>query len=264
MQTTIHIKPAPFVPRLVPLDGEPAEQVKDILPALPTQRKRSGWHSLPLAELQDRRTLKTFLFDGAGLLIDAQINLSDGSITPHKYKVHFTKRPVIRAKAEPSDIAPPWMRIAAPDKVPVNSVAGTSTMQKKPRGRPSKTFANRLKIHLQDFNTAAEVFAAQPRLEDIIVGVAGLDLSGNTRPLNKQMIAAMLCQIDPITSGAVEKWMNCGKRHAQKVALCLQIIVTGAMRITDSRLAVEIVNRDWDLDWKVDTPEELTMESEAE
>lgn len=99
------------------------------------------------------------------------------------------------------------------------------------RGRPSKGMVNSLKPYLTFYDKARDALDELPLLDDIVTGVVQLNLDGNTRALNKGVMIEMLQDLNVITSDAVENWMECGKRHAQKVATCLRLIVTLSLRI---------------------------------
>jgi hypothetical protein len=107
-------------------------------------------------------------------------------------------------------------------------------LKKSGRGRPSTVMVNSLKPHLTFYNEAKDALDDLPMLDDIVTGAVQLNLDGNTRPLNKNMMIEMLQDLKFISSDAVESWMGCEKRHAQKVAKCLRIIVTLSMRVVDS------------------------------
>lgn len=195
-------------------------------------RKRKAWYALPLSELQlERQTLRTVMFDDAGMLAGAKIDLSNGEITPHDYKDFFPKRAVIRAKAEPPDIDPSWVRIPA-SSTPKALLTDIPIEQKKRRGRRPKVVTNRLKCHLQGFDTVQQAFDTLQGLDNIVSGAAQLDREGNTRDLNKYALVSMLRKIDIISTQAVEALMQCDDRHARKVASAMRIINTEALKLS--------------------------------
>lgn len=118
----------------------------------------------------------------------------------------------------PTPIKPRWTQI------PDTAMAG------KRRGRPVKRIVNSLKPYIQYATSAREVLKTLPGLDDIATGAVQLDLDGNTRPLNKKAMIEMLQSLDVLTAEAIERWMGCGKRHAQKILMCLNIIVTLSVR----------------------------------
>jgi hypothetical protein len=192
-------------------------------------RLKARKHALPIEELNDRRTLRTVMRHEGVLLRGAKIERDSGEITPHDYKDYGYKRPLILAKTDPPDSEPHWMRTPEAEykgnAMLAALIAAKRPVQKPVRGRPPSVTVNSLKFYLQDFHTARETLSALSVFEDIVTGAVGLDREGNTRNLNKYQIVAMLSQLDEITSDKVEKWMGCKKRHAQKVAGCLRLIV---------------------------------------
>jgi len=107
-------------------------------------------------------------------------------------------------------------------------------LKKSGRGRPSKAMVNSLKPYLIAYIKPKDALSHLPMLDDIVTGAVQLDLVGNTRALNKEMMVGMLQHLDIISSDAVRAWMCCEKRHAQKVAMCLRIIINLGMRIIEN------------------------------
>jgi hypothetical protein len=111
------------------------------------------------------------------------------------------------------------------------------TMSKPPkqgRGRPTLRMVNGLKPFIKHLVYAKDVLRL-PGLDDIMSGAVAFDCAGNTRPLNKKKLAALLQRLELITAEEVQKEMrNCSLRHAQKVASCLRTVVTLGLRQVDS------------------------------
>lgn len=101
------------------------------------------------------------------------------------------------------------------------------------RGRPKKGMVNSLHPYVKDFTFPRDILTL-PGLDDIMSGAVALDLDGNTRPLNKKAMAALLQKLKVITAETVQEEMRCGLRHAQKVAKCLRIVVALGLRWSDS------------------------------
>lgn len=212
------IKAAPFIPQFV-------------MPEKERPRNKVRRYALPLEEMSDRYTLRTVTLHDGVLLKGAKIDLRTGEVTPHDYKDYSYKRPIFSVKAEPFDCVPPWMRI------PASTCRWTSKMftvptqagKKQTRGRPSKTVQNTLKPYLQDFASSRKTLSGLPMFDDIVTGATKLDRCGNTRDLNKYQMTAMLAELDVISSDAVMEWMGCEKRHGQKIAACLRLIISMAL-----------------------------------
>lgn len=217
------LKAAPFVPQFVP--------EKEQKP-----RKKVRRYALPIEEIQGRYTLRTVTFHEGVLLKGAKIDLRTGEVTPHDYKDYAYSRPIISAKTEPFDCAPPWVRIPASDcrRTSTMLAIGSHSVKKQARGRPSMAVANKLKPYLQGFATARKALSCLAVFDDIVTGATKLDRHGNTRDLNKYQMTAMLSELDVITSDAVMQWMGCEKRHAQKVAACLRLVITLACPHADT------------------------------
>ncbi|UTY57705.1 hypothetical protein [Massilia sp. erpn] len=109
----------------------------------------------------------------------------------------------------------------------------------KGRGRPVKRIVNSLKPYIQYATSARDALKTLPGLDDIATGAVQADLDGNTRPLNKKAMIEILQSLDVLTAKAVEERMGCGIRHAQKVLICLNTIVTVSARWSASWIVQE-------------------------
>lgn len=178
----------------------------------PTRAK----YSLPVSELGGRRTLRTVMFGEAGVLTDAQINLQTGEVTAHAYEPYYPQRTKARAKAEPSDIEPPWVRIPAPPRC---------LLQLGAFDKSRKKVVNSIQMYLVDHMTLDEALVDLPLLDNLIVGAARLDLGGNSRPLSSSLLFALLKNLDVITPITVRDFRGCSERHSQKLAQALRIII---------------------------------------
>jgi hypothetical protein len=96
---------------------------------------------------------------------------------------------------------------------------------------------NSVKMYLDGYTSLDEASDDLPMLRDIIASVALLDLGGNTRPLNQNVLFWMLQHIDIITPEEVMNFMLCGLRHAQKVAGCLRVIVNAFEKASEGKLS---------------------------
>jgi|SRR5471030_1673992 len=191
----------------------------------PTIRK-SLKHSLPLSELTDRHTLRTYMVGSEGTIVDAQIDLNTAEVTPHKY-ASFPVRAKPRAKLEPSDVLPSWMRIPAPQYV----------IRTPDQDISRKQLANGLKMYLDGYQTVDEAIENLPLLDNLIVGATELEMKGSTRKLNRGILFAMLQQLDYITPKTVQDFMDCSVRHSQRVAQCLRVIVRAFEAEADRKLS---------------------------
>jgi hypothetical protein len=119
---------------------------------------------------------------------------------------------------------------AAPRVVQADLADAVAT--KKPRGRPKKAEANRLKPYLQNFVFPKDALSALPMFDDIVKGAVVADAGGNTRPFSKSRMIRFLQSLDVISVEAIRQhepqW---SLRHAQKVAMCLRIIERHAFDI---------------------------------
>lgn len=212
-------KAAPFIPQFVMPEKEQRS------------RKKVRRYALTLEEMPDRYTLRTVTLHDGVLLKGAKIDLRTGIVTPHEYKDYAYKRPTFSVKAEPFDCVPPWIRIPASTCRWTHKMfaVGTQPVKNQTRGRRSMTMINTLKPHLQGFASSRKALSGLPVFDDIVTGVAKLDRHGNTRDLNKYQMTAMLAELDVISSDAVMEWMGCEKRHAQKIAACLRLIISMAL-----------------------------------
>lgn len=53
-------------------------------------------------------------------------------------------------------------------------------------------------------------------IDDILHGVCRLDMSGNTRPLNKRVLRALLSHLDTLTAQVIVDVLQISGRHAQR------------------------------------------------
>jgi len=146
--------------------------------------------------------------------LDAQIDLSTGEVVEKQY----AKRPVLRPPREADfypDIDPPWVRIPPPKFAALQDG----------RDRSHKKVFNSLKMYLEDVTTIDEAFEVLPQLEPIVAGALSLDLGGNARPIRPKIVFWLLKELDWITSQAVQNYLRCSKRHAQKAGLVLRIVL---------------------------------------
>lgn len=187
-----------------------------------TKNRRNKY--LSLEELrQSRKTLRTYIRTPQGTLVDAKIDLSTGEVTPHDYKALMAPLKVRRsAMVEPCE-NPPWVRIPA-------AMRGTPARE---RDRSYKRIFNELKMYLGSYLTLREAIIDLPLLEDLVFGALQLDLGGNSRPLNPNLIFAVLQQLDWITSETVETFVGCTTRHAQRIAMVLRIILRGFVAVAE-------------------------------
>jgi hypothetical protein len=173
---------------------------------------------LSLEELrQSRKTLRTYIRTPDGTLVDAKIDLSSGEVTPHDYKAISAPLKVRRSVIVVPCENPPWVRIPA----------ATRGIPAREQDRSYKRIFNGLKMYLGGYLTLREAVADLPLLENLIVGALQLDLGGNSRPLNPNLIFAILQQLDWISSETIETFVGCTTRHAQRIAMVLRIILRG-------------------------------------
>jgi hypothetical protein len=196
------------------------------------------------------------MFDDAGKLVGAKIDVATGEILPHAYKDYFDQGPKARRKPDATDIQPFWMIFV--EGTDVAATAKTSTGKKK-RGRPPTVHTNSLKACLSAFDAPGFALAGLPRLNEIVTAAVNLDMDGNTRPLSKKLVISLLQRLVVISAEGVREYMHltlrqCCERHAQKIALCLRVIETAAATVAktewtklrdsdDSDFAVE--TEDW-------------------
>jgi hypothetical protein len=184
---------------------------------------RSNAH-LTLDELrQIRKTLRTYVRNGEGVLVDAKIDLNTGEVTPHQYQA-LPSRYKVRAPAQIRPCEnPPWVQIPA-------AMRGIAAEE---RDTSYKRTFNDLKMYLEGYLSLWEAIDDLPVLDTLVTGALQLDLGGNTRTLNPNLIFALLQQLDWISAVTVETFVGCGTRHAQRIAMVLRIILTGFIAASD-------------------------------
>jgi hypothetical protein len=138
----------------------------------------------------------------------------------------------IRQKARPKlnapDSDPFWMHMAPGTNSSVQ-IAQKDTSR-------CKRF-NAVKMYLDGYLCLSDAAEDLPLLRNIIESANLLDLGGSTRPLNSGLLFGMLQHLDVITSQTVMDFMGGHIRHAQKVALCLRVIVNAFEKTTEGKLS---------------------------
>jgi hypothetical protein len=181
------------------------------------------------AALLNRKTMRTVsvLFNSDRRLSGAKIDLSTGEVVEHQYKDYFS-RPKAQPKLNAPDSDPFWMHMAP----------GTRSSVQIPQKDTSrcKRF-NAVKMYVDGYLCLSDAADDLPLLLDIIESANRLDLGGSTRPLNSSLLFGMLQHLDMITPQAVAEFMGCHLRHAQKVALCLRVIVNAFEKSAEGKLS---------------------------
>lgn len=162
------------------------------------------------------------MFNEDGLVVSAKIDLSTGEIKPHRYKDYFSKRPVIRVKAEPSNVEPPWVRIPEQERGTLEAIKAT-VKTAAPASRKKRI--NSLQIYLEDYLSFSDALSDLPLLDNIILGSSLLDMGGNSRPVSQGALFHLLKNLEVITPADVRNIRGCSVRHSEKLALCLRVIV---------------------------------------
>lgn len=81
--------------------------------------------------------------------------------------------------------------------------------------------------HLNDYMTLSMFnLGGNPKavaaMDDILTGITLLDFGGNTRPLSKTRLFALLATLPTITSAAVQEVLECSEQHARRLAMALR------------------------------------------
>jgi hypothetical protein len=157
----------------------------------------------------ERKTLRTYMFDEAGRLQDAKINLETGEVTPHEYK---RPAPKLKARRDPNapDQEPFWTQplpeLAAPEQVAKDGATADKSR---------KRFDNATKVHLENYARLDDALEVYPGLDNILTGALALSMF------------MMLQALDVISPTRVRELMGYSKSHSEKVAMVLRVIVTG-------------------------------------
>ena len=177
-----------------------------------------------------RRTLRTVstLFHDDGRLGGAKVDLHTGEVVAHQYKDYFEQGPKARLDPKAPDCEPFWMHMPA---------AMRSTGQSRHHDSSLCKRFNPVKMYLDGYLCLSDAAEDLPLLRDAIESANLLDLGGSTRPLNSGLLFGMLQYLDLITPQTVMEYMGCGIRHAQKVALCLRVIVNAFEKTADGKLS---------------------------
>ena len=170
-----------------------------------------------------RKTLRTYMYDEAGRLQDAKINLETGEVIPHEY-IRPTPRPKARRNPDAPDQEPFWAQ-PLPDMVaPEYALKESATVDAS-----RKQLGNVAKVHLENYPRLEDAIEVYPGLDNILIGALALDMGGNTRPLRKNVIFMILQSLDVISPMRVRELMGYSKPHSEKVAMVLRVIVMGFM-----------------------------------
>lgn len=177
-----------------------------------------------------RKTLRTVstLFNDEGRLVGAKINLLTGEVVAHDYKDYFERGPKARRNPNAPDCPPFWMHMAPGTR---------SSVQITQKDTSTTNRFNAVKMYLDGYLDLSDAAEDLPLLQNIIESTNLLDLGGSTRPLNSGLLFSMLQHLDFITPKTVMEYMGCGRRHAQKVALCLRVIVNAFEKTTEGKLS---------------------------
>jgi hypothetical protein len=105
--------------------------------------------------------------------------------------------------------------------------------------RPAKTLSNPNNIYLKDVWTFSVREDFLPRrfnndLDDILTGIASLNLGGNTRPIRRELLFVMLRDLDEIATTTVQEYTGFSDSHARKVALAMRVAVNALNRFVDA------------------------------
>ena len=178
----------------------------------------------PRAKVEvERKTLRTYMFDEVGRLQDAKINFETGEVTPHEYS---RPSPKLKARRDPNvpDQEPFWTQALPEIAAPEQAANGGATTDKS-----KKQLDNLAKLHFQNYACLDDAREVYPSLDNILTGALALDMGGNTRPLRRNVIFALLQSLDVISPTRVRESMGNSKSHSEKIAMVLRVIVTGFM-----------------------------------
>jgi hypothetical protein len=104
--------------------------------------------------------------------------------------------------------------------------------------RPCKSVSNQNSIYLADCWSFAARNDYLPHrfaneVDDIITGIARLDLGGNSRPIHKGLLFDMLRDLDEINVHTIREYAGFSERHSRRLAGLLRIAVIELNRIVD-------------------------------
>jgi len=206
---------ASFRPTLIPRLAD--------APSLPIRLHQLGTAEPRVKVEVERKTLRTYMFDGAGRLQDAKINLETGEVIPHEYR-RSPPNPKARRDPNAPDQEPFWTQ-PLPEIVKPEQAAKDGAAADKSR----KRFNNAAKVHLENYAGLNDAFEVYPGLDNILTGALALSMGGNTRPLRRNVMFMMLQSLDVISPTSLRELMGYSKSHSEKVAMVLRVIVTGFM-----------------------------------
>lgn len=181
-----------------------------------------------IVEQRQRRTYRTIAYDQNGGMVGATINLETGEVSPRDYKNPIADRPKARRNPNAPDVAPFWMSMSA--------AKGCTGLLRHHDDSRKKQF-NSIRMYLSGYISLDAAIEDLPLLGNIIESVALIDIGKNTRPLNRNIIFSMLQNLDMVTPETVMEFMGCSKRHAQKVALCLRVIMNAFNSVAEEKLS---------------------------
>lgn len=152
-------------------------------------------------------------------------------IPPPKYPRKITQESAKEGNAERSCTAGHLTEAERPCTTAELSKAHRKT-------KPCKTASNPNSIYLADCESFAarhdylpHRFAAE--LDDVLTGIALLDLGGNTRPIHTGLLFHMLRDLDQVNVHTVKEYAGFSERHSRRLAGLLRIAINELNRIVD-------------------------------
>lgn len=106
------------------------------------------------------------------------------------------------------------------------------------RTRPEKTIPNPNNFYFKEVWTFSVIedhlprrFAAQ--IDNVLTGIALLDLGGNSRPIRKGLLFDMLRDLDEVSTKSVQEYAGFSVSYARKIAAMIRVAVNALNRIVD-------------------------------